>query len=358
MKKIIAMFALTMLLVFAAFGQQATTVAPAQAATTTKATAAQASTTPTAQVAPTPRARVTVASSPQTSQPLTHATPAVAAQAVTPRATTQPTVAATVSATISASQQPTVATTAPPAREPDFVNEKGFKGKVFEVKHRDPGALLRAVQSLGSGFKGAEMRYSDEFKTITVRDFPENIATIEDALKRLDTPQAPRPDIEFRIHVLIGSATATQGEEVPADLKEVVNQLQSALKYKNYSLMVSALHRTKEGGPGVHNSGVAESKLFNAVSVPAGNQIFYDYNISQINLDSSTSAGTTVQIGMLEFSLRIPLVLGSGADPRVNYQNVGFRSPVSLREGEKVVVGTTTMGDKGLIVVLTAKVNK
>jgi hypothetical protein len=42
----------------------------------------------------------------------------------------------------------------------------------------------------------------------------------------------------------------------------------------------------------------------------------------------------------------------------VQYQSVGFRSPVSLRQGEKVVVGSTTMGDKGLIVVVSAKVHK
>ena len=145
---------------------------------------------------------------------------------------------------------------------------------------------------------------------------------------------------------------------MPSDLKDVVNQLRSTLKYKNYSLMVSALHRTKEGGPGVANNGVAESKLFNSISVPSGNQIFYDYVITQITLDASTSAGTTIQIGNMQFQMRIPLVLGSATAPNIQYQNVGFRSPVSLREGEKVVVGTTTMGDKGLIVVLTAKVNK
>src|SRR5256885_8470449 len=100
------------------------------------------------------------------------------------------------------------ATTAPAANSPDYVEEKGFKGKVLEIKHRDPGALMRAIAHLGSGFKGARMSYSDEFKTITVRDFPENIAAIEEALKRLDTPEASHPEVELRVHVLIASNTA------------------------------------------------------------------------------------------------------------------------------------------------------
>src|SRR5438552_10761793 len=90
----------------------------------------------------------------------------------------------------------------------DFVTEKGFKSKVFEVKYRDAESLRRVLLTLGSGFKGASISPSSEFKTLTVRDFPENIAAIEEALKRLDTPAAPRPNIELHMHVLIASNTA------------------------------------------------------------------------------------------------------------------------------------------------------
>jgi hypothetical protein len=289
--------------------------------------------------------------------PTTHLAPAMAMQEPSVTLATPPRITPTQARSVTAQQQPAVSTTnAPAAREPEYISEKGFKGKVIEVKYREPSVLIQALGGLGSGFKGAQIRPSDEFNTITVRDFPENIATIEEAIKRLDTPQAPRPDIEFRIQVLIASNTAAQGEEYTSDLNDVVKQLQSTLKYKNYSLMFSSAHRTKEGFNGVRNNGVAESKLFN-VSVPSGNQIFYEYDMSQIRVDSATSAGTTVQVGNFSFGLRIPLVIGAPNSP-IQYQNVGFRSPVSLREGEKVVVGTTTMGDKGLIVVLTAKVNK
>jgi hypothetical protein len=420
MKKIVAMSAITMMLVLSVLGQQATTVAPAQtpaparkgkisnvkpaiatpvsrptpaavsvatvapAAQVTNATpvvslpaqatsiisadtaqiaptmAAQSASAPAAQIAPTTNVRIASATpAPVASSLASPQSPVVAAaQATSITQAPEPRVASTRPAGVTLTgQQGNVATTAPSAKTPDYIEEKGFKGKVFEVKYRTPDSLASALSALGSGFKGATIRANDEFKTITVRDFPENIATIEEAIKRLDTPQPVRPDLEFRIQVLIASNTPSQGEEYPADLNEVVKQLQSTFKYKNYGLMFTSTHRTKEGGNGVSNNGVAESKLFN-VAIPSGNQIFYEYYILQINVDNSTSAGTTVQIGNFNFGLRIPLVLGGAADPKIQYQNVGFRSPVSLREGEKVVVGTTTMGDKGLIVVLTVKVNK
>jgi ribosome-associated protein YbcJ (S4-like RNA binding protein) len=53
--------------------------------------------------------------------------------------------------------------------------------------------------------------------------------------------------------------------------------------------------------------------------------------------------------------MRVPINVGSAVKSAIQYQDVGFNTPVSVRDGEKVVVGTTTMGDKGLVVVLITK---
>lgn len=249
------------------------------------------------------------------------------------------------------SQAPTAAPSQPAvAKGPEYVEEKGFKGRVFEIKYRDPIGLLGVIRPLGSGFKGANFSVDRQFKTLTVRDFPENIAAIEEALKRLDTPEAPHPGIEFSVHVLIATGTPGEAEDYPAELSDVVKQLKAALKYKSYNMMTSAIHHTKEGA-GVENSGVAESKLFAAVPT-APTPIFYDYQLNSISIE--TGSGAPVVQTDFRFNMRVPLNVGSS----VQYQNIGFRSPVSLRQGERVVVGSTTMGDKGLVVVVSTKVMK
>lgn len=249
----------------------------------------------------------------------------------------------------------TPAPSAQPAAQPkapDYVEEKGFKGKVFELKYRDPVTLQQVLRPLGSGFKGATISIDREFKTLSVRDFPENIAAIEEAIKRLDTPQPARPDIEFTVHVLIASTGPGAREDFPGELSAVVTQLKGALKYKSYSLMTSGIHRGKEGTGSVGNSGVAESNLFTSVPTPA-NPIFYEYSFEVISIDASSSP-STIQVGNFHFNMRVPVNIGSN----VQYQNVGFRSPVGMKPGEKVVVGSTTMGDKGLVVVVSAKLLK
>ncbi|HWO02907.1 MAG TPA: secretin N-terminal domain-containing protein [Blastocatellia bacterium] len=247
-------------------------------------------------------------------------------------------------------QTPTAAPSQPPAKAPEYVEDKGFKGRVFEIKYRDPYGLLQVIRPLGSGFKGAMVSFDKQFKTLTVRDFPENIAAIEEAIKRLDIPEAPRPGIEFSVHILIATSSPGEPEDFPAELADVVKQLKTALKYKSYTLMTSAIHRTKEGA-GINNSGVAESKLFASVPTPP-QPIFYDYNLDSISIE--TASGAPVIQTDFRFGMRVPLNVGTS----IQYQNVGFRSPVSLRQGERVVVGSTTMGDKGLVVVVSTKVLK
>ena len=240
----------------------------------------------------------------------------------------------------------------PPSRSLDYVEEKGFKGKVFELKHRNPDVLYNVLRPLASGFKGATMSPSRDFRTITVRDFPENIAMIEEAIKRLDVPETEAPDVELHVHVLVASNVAGPAEEYPTELSDVLKQLQATLKYKGYSLMASSIHRAKVGlgpGHGVGNKGVAESKLF-SVSTPQANPILYNYNIGPLALE-----GSKIQMPSFSFQIRIPLIVGAN---QIQYENVGFDSPVTLREGERVVVGTTTMADKGLIVVVSAKILK
>ncbi|MGB8508504.1 MAG: secretin N-terminal domain-containing protein [Pyrinomonadaceae bacterium] len=239
----------------------------------------------------------------------------------------------------------------------NFVTEKGFRSRVFEIKYRDPSNLMRVLTPLGSGFKGAVVSFNQELKTITMRDFPENIATVEEALKRLDVPDVPRPGIEFHVHILVATNnTLSPFTPYPAELENVIKQLQSTLSYKHYGLMTSQIMRAKEQGFNrVSNKGVAELKL--PVGNPAGtNPIFYDFSLQNISLDSSpSSGGQKIAIGEFAFSMKIPLMINQGS---LQYENIGFNTPVNLREGEKVVVGTTSMEDKGIIVVLTASVTK
>lgn len=241
-----------------------------------------------------------------------------------------------------------IAATASAQEEAPFNTNRDYRNKVFTIQHREPKVILSAVRLLGSGFKGSDLSMNDELRTITVRDFPENIAAIEDAIARLDKPAPAAPDMDLKISVLIGSKTPlANNAAAPDDLAPIVRQLQATLTYAHYGLLTSTVHRSKTG-LGIEGSGVAESTLL-GIKTADTRPIFYTYELRSVSVGEEK-----IDVGNFAFSMRVPLEMGNGS---LQYQNVGFETPVAIKQGEKVVIGTTTMNDKALVVVVTAKVN-
>lgn len=240
----------------------------------------------------------------------------------------------------------------PATSESMFVDFSGLKGRIFEVKNRDPRELVSVLQPLGSGFKGATIQASTEFRTLTVRDFPENLAAIEEALKRIDVPLPPKtprpasPNIEVTAYVLIAANDATLGNSVPAQLKDVVTQLQTTLNFKNYQLLVPIVQRTRLEGGNINSNGTAAlpDKTLSAD---------YRFSIAQIGTENRVDETGGIFFNQLNFSLR-----GASPEDQRLIGQAELNTRLQVRDGEKVVVGTASLKDKALILVLTAKVLK
>jgi len=267
------------------------------------------------------------------------------------------TAAAQQPASAHTSDQPKAATPAPSAAaatESRYVEVTGFKTRIFEVKYGDPERFHSLLAGLTSGFKGAEVRVQPEFGTITVRDFPENLAAMEEALKRLDKPLPPRPSLELHIHILIASDAVPAGsQDYPAEIADAIKQLQATMRYKSYSLVASGMQRAKEDRNGISNNGAIGIGVDSSGAVvwgspgaqglrPANAQ--YSYSMRPISIESPTSGKASIQIGDFGFRMSWP-----GG-------NVGFSNPLTLRDGEKLVVGTTTIGNGAVVVVVTGKI--
>jgi hypothetical protein len=234
-------------------------------------------------------------------------------------------------------------------QEENFVTQKIFQNRVFDVKNRDPQSLARVLAPLTSGFRGAVVSANPEFHTISVR----NITVIEEAIRRLDMPETARPTVEFRVYFLVGSNDETVPGRYPAELNDVVKQLQTSLGYKNFSLMGSQIVRSKEGRGENTNKGVADFKM--ASDTPANKSpVYYNYLMHAVSLDGAPGQAR-VQVDEFIMDLKVPLWLGGD---KLVYETVGFRNPVSLREGERVVAGTTSIADKSVVVILSASTMK
>lgn len=107
--------------------------------------------------------------------------------------------------------------------------------------------------------------------------------------------------------------------------------------------------RGREGGWDTYNKGVADLRLA-ADAGGGGSPVHYTYNIRSVTLDTA-GGHPRIQVGEFVINMRLPLSHPGG---KVTHEEVGFKNPVSLRDGERVVVGTTSVADKNLVVILSA----
>lgn len=239
-------------------------------------------------------------------------------------------------------------------KEPDYVTSSGFKGKIFELKNREPREIVSIIAPLGSGFKGALISPSSSSKTITVRDFPENIATMEEAIKRLDVPApaavTPPPvapqDLEMTAYILIASSQEAGTDSYPAALKDVIKQLQAALNYKSYALLSPIVQRISVGSSQIQSRGIA---LLPDKTASAS----YFLEIGSVDLASRHEPNSAIYFHNLRLTFR-----GMSAEDSKVIGEAFITTKLNVRDGEKVVVGTASLKDKGLILVLMVKMIK
>jgi hypothetical protein len=242
------------------------------------------------------------------------------------------------------------------AKSPEYVDTAGFKGRIFEIKHGDPYSIASIIGPLGSGFKGAIIKSNRDPKLITVRDFPENIAVIEEAIKRLDVPTPPKPsqppgdrlpNLEMRMFLLIASNIEGATNQYPDELKDVLKQLQSTLNYKNYYLLTPVVQRIYAPS-GARGEGVT---IVGAPLFEKQMRSVYWYSIKQFQPQLPFTETKTFFLNDFEFGFS-----GASDAERDFIGKAKLSNQLMIRDGEKVVLGTASLMDKALVLVLSVKV--
>ncbi|MBI4855074.1 MAG: hypothetical protein HY819_25005 [Acidobacteria bacterium] len=247
---------------------------------------------------------------------------------------------------------PVATTTATP--EPERFLNKDLKTQIFEIKHRDPLALVKVLKGLSSDDRGTQLTPDKDFKTITVRDYQENITVMERAISKLDTPEKLPANLEVQLHIIAASRGGKEKGQVPENLKDIVTELQKNINYGNYRYVTSILNRVQDGNT-LESSGSTDP--FFPMPDLIG-KTGYSYLLRNIKLGMDVSGNEVVQINSLSFGVRAPVaIVKKDGTISSDYKDATINTSLSLREGEKVVVGTANIGssDDALILVISVK---
>jgi hypothetical protein len=240
--------------------------------------------------------------------------------------------------------------------------------KVTRVIHVHGNA--EALANLAGNSSGAAVQGSNQLRAVVIKgkasDVDRVVRTIEDLDSAGAVPSAPSggKNIELAIYVVRGSMEPMTGaSDAGAELlAPVYKQLRAVFPYKSYQLLNTMLVRSGQ------NSRASTSGMMKAL------QNNPDLNVPgtyQIGYDAATASGDTspvIHLANFKFEARIPYVSGSlggkGKDGSIpyattNYQeaNIGIETNVDLREGQKVVIGTSNveMASATLFLVVTAR---
>lgn len=213
--------------------------------------------------------------------------------------------------------------------------------KLIQLKYANVGqvhSLLRIYES-----SDLRLNSSDErMHMLAVQGTPSLVATIEDAVKKLDVPP-----LDFELTVYLISTAAQGGDQLPEALAGTAKQLHGVFAYKGYQLLESFVLRGRDG-----QNQNASGQVASAEGTVKNSTYAFRYNRASV-LD-----GTPKIVSLQSLNLQIRLFTGRDVKGDAQYKTTGLSTDVDIRDGQKVVVGKSDVnnGESPLILVVTAKV--
>jgi hypothetical protein len=221
------------------------------------------------------------------------------------------------------------------------VEDRVFVSEVIVINHRDPLEILRIVVDLSSRAVGSSLtpgKLDDDVKTITVKDYLENLASIKAAINKLDVPIPKANPVNFQIDVLWASKKELAGDPVPSHLSDVVSEVSKTLNYKYFrqaALITNII---------TNNS--ASGKVL--LGLPGKSDAFY---FKPLKWDLTPNRGNLDSDYIVSGKFRMTYGTITANAEGVSMDNVN----IELKDGEKILLGTTTIGGLAMIIVVSAK---
>jgi|ERR1035441_265151 hypothetical protein len=230
----------------------------------------------------------------------------------------------TLAAVLAAQTTPLVET-----RKPEPPNQQ----RVFMLKYADARHVADVLAVFGYG-----IRADRDMHVVAVSAPAEAMSAIEDAVKRLDVPAAAPKDIDLVVYMVMASEQPSAGGSLPPELQPVADELKKIFPYKGFRLLDSILLRTQPGNRANASGTIA----------PSGETktMMYDFEVQPSAVTEDLN-GRLIRLDNLKLRM-----VGEG-------RNAGINTEITVREGQRVVVGKSNMGTGGsLILVVTAKVTE
>ncbi len=215
--------------------------------------------------------------------------------------------------------------------------------RVFLLKYADPSTMAEVLRVFG-----VNVVANPELHAVMVTSaFGDVLASVDDAIKRLDVPGSIPQNVELTAYYVVGANTNVPlGGALPKDLDGLTAELSNTAAYKNYKLLDALTIRVRTG-QGAETAGSAGSL---SAGSPA---ILTSFRIRAANVSPD---GASVRIDRLSAGVKLPATSGNSPS---NASDLSFNADLDMKPGQRVIAGRVGLNrDQALFLVLSARLAK
>jgi hypothetical protein len=181
---------------------------------------------------------------------------------------------------------------------------------------------------------------------------------------RSSTLRDDETNLDTQLYLILATNRETEDGKIPAALDSVMKRLHESLTFKHYSLAGTFVNRVRNNGR-LDVSWVGGPFLV-PVNSMTSNPSFSQFT-ALVHLSTDQGGLDIVRMNDFRFGSRVPIVTAPANAttasttgmvlPAVNYEPIGLRTDISMREGVPVIAGTLHMGPSGdaIVVVVAAR---
>ena len=171
-------------------------------------------------------------------------------------------------------------------------------------------------------------------------------------------------NLDTQLYLILATNRDVEDARMPSTLEPVMKRLRDSLPFKHYTLAGTFLNRVRNTG-GLDVSWVGGPFLVPASA--ATNSPSFSQFSAVVKLSTDESGREVVRMNGFRFGARVPVVTsqttvtnastGGTSFPVINYEPIGLRTDISMREDLPVIAGTLNIGASGdaIVVVIAAK---
>ncbi len=241
---------------------------------------------------------------------------------------------------------PTVAQEAGTGQKPpSTATNEELVTRIFPIEHADIRDLANVISIFGG-----RVQPEPDLGVLGWTGPASLLPAVEAAIASLDVAPVPEPNVELTVYFLMAAREDGGARIVPAVLDGVAIQLQDVFGYDSVQLIETTAMRVRPGSRGDLN-GFLPRRAGDSVEAR------YEFSFRQLKVTEDES-GRSIRLDGLQASIQTPRVVVESGEPSTRSVETGIRTDIDLREGQKAVVGKTTIegGAEAIFVVVTGSI--